>query len=515
MATVEDTKQNARKWYVLKVFLTRYKADESLGEEMHIRSRAGRAELPVLEYFVPHLEEKKLVNGKMKDVSSPLCGYAFLRGTATQVSQFCYMHPKFSKIRGFGDNADYLSITDKAMADFKLVVRAYNANSKNVPFIATSPTFLERGDRVRILEGDFCGVEGTLVTSQGKESGRVIISVGDSFYVPTLEIKFSQMQVLSFAESNHHAYQKLDGYAPVMLRTMGRFLKDGYLDNADKAVAADNAKVRRFIVQYGSLDIKSEKQRSRFLSYIVLSLLVLKKQDGIDNEGSMPLSYYVEGVMNGMKSVTNPVSQAFVYTVLYAATGKAEFMRRAEAIAKSWQGNSQGDTGKTALPPKKREVVDYIDLYSKYLRFGVSAAERGQDGDMMAMLPNKTFTSELALDEILAAFPSAYLETVVRLLSFDGAERLSAGGVAGRMLKQPCRIFDAIRQSAEDLSLARDFMSAAPGAYVIRKKRPRCYMLQSLGLVATYEHIDNSEWHMLMPNEIRKALQPFLIHRNG
>lgn len=515
MALEEGNKQNAPKWYVLKAYLVRYKADEALAEEMLIRGRAGDDELPVLEYFVPHLEEKKLVNGKMQDVSSPLCGYVFLRGTARQVSQFCYTHPKFCKIRGFGDHSDYLSVTDRAMDDFKLIVRAYNANNKNVPFIATSPALLERGDRVRILEGDFCGVEGTLVTSQGKDSGRVVINVGDGFYVPTLEIKFSQLQVISFAGSNHHAYQKLDSYAPVMLKVMERFLKDGYLDDTDKAIAADMAKVRRFVVQYGSLEIKSEKQRSRFLSYIVLSRLVLEKQGEADGEGSMPLAHYVDGVMAGMKAVTNPVSQAFVYTVLYAATGKKDFLRRAEGMAKTWLGNQRDDKEKAALPPKKREVVGYIDLYSKYLRFGVEAVECGHEGLMMALLPSKTYTSEMGLDEILAAFPPEYLERVVRELGFDSTERLSAGAVAGRMLKQPRRLFDAIRQSEDDLRLVRDLISASPDAYVIRSKRPNGYLVQSLGLVATYEHIDNAEWHMLMPSEVGKALQPYLRPTNG
>lgn len=512
-----------KKWYILKAFLTRYKADDVLSAEMTVRRNTSDARFPALEYYVPHLEEKKrLVNGTLKDVSSPLGGYIFLRGTLHDITRFCNSHTGFNKIKGLDGSSDFLYIRDNDMENFKRVVQAYNANHRNAPFISSNPDFFERGDTVRIIDGEFSGVQGRFITSRGKDSGYVVVKVGNQFYIPTLEIKSSQLQIISFADNNHHVYQKLDSYSPVLLRVVERFLKDGFLDCTDKELAKDRAKVERFAVRFGSVEMKSGKMRGRITAYILLSRFVLRRHDGLEDYNTLPLSHYVGTVLESRGSVTNPVSQAFINAVLYAATGNETYIKAAEQEVASWikdalaSAKTNGDLiedVKLQLPLKKREVAGYVDLFSKYLRFGITAVG---ETDMAVSLPDKTFTSKIPLSGILSAFPPEYLEHIRSVLGIKEEHIRSASGekpvarvtpssLERLMLKYPDRLHHAAIKTKADAALLDEFLASGPDQYIIRKAGTKFFKLQSLGLVATYKHIDNNEWHMLMPDDVRQV----------
>lgn len=360
---VKDNTSRIPKWYILKSLLTGYKADNTLAGEMENRKKTGDSRFPVMEYYVPHLEVKRrLVNGTIRDVSSPLGGYVFLRGNLQQVTQFCYACTGFSKIRGFDEGTEFLSIRDDEMENFKLVVRVYNSKLQNAPFIYATPDFFKDGDTVRILDGDFRGVEGTFVTSRGKDNGHVIVKVCNNFYVTTLEVKSSQLQIVSFSDKNHHVYQKLDSFSPVLFRVTEYFLKNGSLDGLDGQLTKDKVKVERFFVRFGGAKIKSDKMRSRVMAYVLLSRFVLRKQQETDDENTFSLSSYADLVRKSMESVTNPVTLAFINIVMYAATGDGTYLHEAEQLSASWQGAAQD------LPLRKREVVLYLDLFRKYFK---------------------------------------------------------------------------------------------------------------------------------------------------
>lgn len=63
------------------------------------------------------------------------------------------------------------------------------------------------------------------------------------------------------------------------------------------------------------------------------------------------------------------------------------------------------------------------------------------------------------------------------------------------------------RLSKSELQLLDELVKAGPDAFVQRKQRKTYYMLQKLGLVVTYEDDAKGLWHMMMPDEVRTALQ--------
>lgn len=153
---------------------------------------------------------------KKKNVERPVVlNLVFLYGVASELERFCELHPYLSLTRAHKTLFDvdrkglYLVVPDREMEMFQRTVGAYE---RDVPFINPKEVDLEEGDRVRILDGLFAGVEGTLITQRGKDGGRVLVRISDLVAVPTLEIEPEYIEVLSFAPSNLHAYKKFDAF---------------------------------------------------------------------------------------------------------------------------------------------------------------------------------------------------------------------------------------------------------------------------------------------------------------
>lgn len=79
--------------------------------------------------------------------------------------------------------------------------------------------------------------------------------------------------------------------------------------------------------------------------------------------------------------------------------------------------------------------------------------------------------------------------------------------LADGMLSNPMEI--VTRLSKPELQLLDELVKAGSDEFVQRKQRKTYYMLQKLGLVATYEDDAKGLWHMIMPDEVRTALQGY------
>jgi hypothetical protein len=87
---------------------------------------------------------------------------------------------------------------------------------------------LEKGDIVRIVAGPFNGIEGVLLSQQGKEGGRVLVNVSNVIAVPTLHIEPEYLQVLQFAKKGKHFYKLVDSYVPRLRKAMEEVGKCGH-----------------------------------------------------------------------------------------------------------------------------------------------------------------------------------------------------------------------------------------------------------------------------------------------
>ncbi len=129
------------------------------------------------------------------------------------------------------------------------------------------------------------------------------------------------------------------------------------------------------------------------------------------------------------------------------------------------------------------------------------------DVSNMIVLPDTTtYDSSIRLEQILGSTTKASMLKVCDKLDLYVSHNLLKGETAHRLaqelLDNPIEILTNLGK--QDLLIVDEFVRGS--AYVVRKMRKTPYKLQKLLLVATYCDEQRQEWHMLMPNSLRKAL---------
>lgn len=181
-----------------------------------------------IEYFFPTYMALTGPAGHQYRVEKPLVfNLLFVRTTFERVIEFknAYpanrLHVAYKNRRSNNDPVVPLVVPDHEMKMFIATVGAYN--STEVPYLKPTEVDLEKGDIVRILSGPFAGVEGTLISQQGKDGGRVMVSISNLIAVPTLHIEPEYLQVLQFAKKGKHFYKHIDSYVPRLHKAMDEF----------------------------------------------------------------------------------------------------------------------------------------------------------------------------------------------------------------------------------------------------------------------------------------------------
>ncbi len=183
-----------RKWYVLRSSRSSVQTTRLIEDELARRRELEDVQHPVLDYYIPKFVMAADAGGRNTQ-EKPLClNYVFLHSTLGEVLDFrraCLDLSILKDGRADGSKNAYACITDDKMRMFMVMVRAYK---DSVPLCDPHSVRLNEGDTVRVVSGDFRGVEGVLVTRSGVRGGTVILRVTSGILVPTLKIDIKNFQ---------------------------------------------------------------------------------------------------------------------------------------------------------------------------------------------------------------------------------------------------------------------------------------------------------------------------------
>ena len=147
-----------------------------------------------VEFFVPMCRKKFVRNGKTVTLKVPA------------VSNLCFIHSTKSFIedylRGMGENRpahfmwdkatrNPITVSDKAMADFMQVCQVMSDDALYLKDITSK---LQEGQRVRVTDGPFKGVEGTIL--RVRRSRRVVVELPGLLAVATSYVDPRYLEVL-------------------------------------------------------------------------------------------------------------------------------------------------------------------------------------------------------------------------------------------------------------------------------------------------------------------------------
>lgn len=225
-----------------------------------------------IEVYLPTIQKVEHTRLGEKVVEKPVMfSYIFMRSEEGRVVEFEKEYrPKLTAIwrksKSKMDRTHLLVIPDKQMQMFMQTVGQYQ---NEVPFLQPSSDMLEKGDKVRIIGGPFEGVEGILLSQQGKDGGRILVRISDVLAVPTLEIEPQMIEVLEFAKGSHHFYQKMNSLAPRVEKAI-ELKRQGQLIPIELTQA-----INIFVKRFRNLQTSTLNSRVRFLSMLLQCYLIL------------------------------------------------------------------------------------------------------------------------------------------------------------------------------------------------------------------------------------------------
>ena len=198
---------NAVRWYVLSLPDCHRGGVRGLQREQDRRIQAGE---PSFGFFAPSYQEVRRIDGKFVNTQRPLLfNYVFVRASERDVFQLMQRFPVLSFLPRVRERKrEYFPyLSDAAMENLQWVARSY---SNTLPVYIPQPDGLRKGDRIRITEGRFKGVEATVVIQPGAGRKDVMVCVENWMWVPLLRVMPGEYEVIALNDEDKHVYTRQD-----------------------------------------------------------------------------------------------------------------------------------------------------------------------------------------------------------------------------------------------------------------------------------------------------------------
>ena len=336
------------RWYVLVLpACHRGSSSSGLREEMERRARRGE---PVFEYFAPSYVEVKRIGGKLVNTQCPLLyNYVFIHASEAEIYRMKQFLPQYNFLPRVkaekGGRSYYPYLSDAAMENLQWIARSY---SDVLPVYSSHPERLVKGDKVRITEGQFKGVEATVAIQPGAGKKDIMVCIENWMWVPLLHIQPGQYEIISLNDSRKHVYTNLDNerISCGLHEALGRYHAPGGVNEADRALASEALRL------YEGLEMPTDVMRCKLYSILLPAYTVLG-----DKENAACLAGTMHSILPAVKAEQ---SRALLLVTLYGCTDSSIYHGLAHALVSPWRRESN--------PKKsKRQLLQRLDDYDRWL----------------------------------------------------------------------------------------------------------------------------------------------------
>lgn len=341
---------NAVRWYVLALPTSRqghYQGNPARALRMELERRTRNGE-PVFEYFAPSYVEVRKQHGELVRTNHPLLyNYVFIHASEAEIYRMKRFLPQYNflpRVRE-KDDAYYPYLSDEAMENLKWVAASY---SDVLPVYTPGPERLMKGDRIRITEGQFKGVEASVIIQPGGGRKEVMVCVENCMYVPLLCVEPGQYEVIALNADNRHVYTRLNGdRLPAGLHeALKRYHSPEGVTDADRALASE------VLQQYANLQLDSDVMRCKLYSMLLPAYAILGDRKAFDQ--------LLGTVRSILPLIRAEQSRSLLLVTLYGCTNCCLDYEQAHAAVDPWRG-------KQPLKKSKAQLLRRLDDYDCWL----------------------------------------------------------------------------------------------------------------------------------------------------
>lgn len=341
---------NAVRWYVLALPTSRqghYQGNPARALRMELERRTRNGE-PVFEYFAPSYVEVRKQHGELVRTNHPLLyNYVFIHASEAEIYRMKRFLPQYNflpRVRE-KDDAYYPYLSDEAMENLKWVAASY---SDVLPVYTPGPERLMKGDRIRITEGQFKGVEASVIIQPGGGRKEVMVCVENCMYVPLLCVEPGQYEVIALNADNRHVYTRLNGdRLPAGLhKALKRSHSPEGVTDADRALASE------VLQQYANLQLDSDVMRCKLYSMLLPAYAILGDREAFDQ--------LLGTVRSILPLIRAEQSRSLLLVTLYGCTNCCLDYEQAHAAVDPWRGEQP-------LKKSKAQLLRRLDDYDCWL----------------------------------------------------------------------------------------------------------------------------------------------------
>lgn len=341
---------NAVRWYVLALPTSRkghYQGNPARALQMELERRARSGE-PVFEYFAPSYVEVRKQHGELVRTNHPLLyNYVFIHASEAEIYRMKRFLPQYNflpRVRE-KDDAYYPYLSDEAMENLKWVAASY---SDVLPVYTPGPERLMKGDRIRITEGQFKGVEASVIIQPGGGRKEVMVCVENCMYVPLLCVEPGQYEVIALNADNRHVYTRLNGdrLPAGFHEALKRYHSPEGVTDADRALASE------VLQQYANLQLDSDVMRCKLYSMLLPAYAILGDREAFDQ--------LLGTVRSILPLIRAEQSRSLLLVTLYGCTNCCLDYEQAHAAVDPWRGEQP-------LKKSKAQLLRRLDDYDCWL----------------------------------------------------------------------------------------------------------------------------------------------------
>lgn len=333
------------RWYVL-VYPTSSRAmTEGLDRELTRRRRDNE---PLFEYFAPVLVEARKMNGRLVTTRrSLLYNYLFIHASECEIYRIKQRLPQYNflpRVRDGKDSYHYPYLTDQAMRDLRWIARSY---AEPVPVCAADPVWLVKGDRIRITEGRFAGIEARVVTTAPSRHKEILVTIDNWMCVPLLKVQPGEYEVIELNAETSSYYSRLNNgkLFDRIHDALCRHLAGG-------GSAEDRAIATEVLQEYGSLTLDSDIMRSKLYVLLLQAYTILAEESKRND--------LLQTIQEMLPAIQAEQSRALLYVTLYGCTDNSLYYDWAHKLVDPWIKESTPKKNKALLI---RYLADFDRLF--------------------------------------------------------------------------------------------------------------------------------------------------------
>lgn len=329
------------RWYVMISPSRTRSAALDMERELAYRSRNDQ---PPFEYFAPSFVEVKEVNGRLVNTRHALLfNYIFLRASESEIYRMKQRFPRYNFLPRVDDGNNkyhYPYLSDEAMCNLQWVARSYEGM---IPLYAADPAWLIKGDRIRIIEGQFKDIEARIISRPRSRHKDIMVCIDNWMWVPLLKVQPGQYEIVEMDNSGSRVYSHLnnDRMQERLHEALCRHQRGATTDE-DRALASE------VLLQYANLTMGSDVMRCKHYSLLLPAYAILE-----DKEKCEGLIRIIQLMLPAIKAQQ---SRALLLITLYGCTDSSIYYEMAHAAVDPWRAEENPRRSKLQLI---RRLADY------------------------------------------------------------------------------------------------------------------------------------------------------------